>query len=497
MATICIRLKKLHNRGDIGSIGNHCSRLNTVHNSDPEKRKYNKLLVGSEDALVKWKDIAGDLPTRKNAVLAIDAVVSVSNGSTFLKDKIKTENWCNDVTEWLASRFGGHENLVQVTLHRDEKTPHIHALIAPIVADGGKLKVRSLCATRFLGRGRRYLSEFQTDLADAVGNKYELERGNMHSMRDHLSPDKYREYIANNINDNIRPHVSIPPLLLKESLRKKWSEKETERIHQHPAITTINKYEVDLTQLREANARQSARICELEKIKKTLSDQLQSQAPSGGDVLKRLGYHVHSGHVIINGSSRPVPDNCINALKMAQPRRDEGQCASWISKYYGNAAAQDSMAAYVRMQSYPAMSQEEELSTNIPNTRILQLKEKTGKVLGQWEWDKWHERYIGKLAAAHINGKPDQPTVIVTHPSDAIHAHAAGFPVILFPDILFNKIIKKHIKTSTYCINCTDQPHPDIPEWWKRPQAGWTKQELIDMWGKKRQKQGPIGPSLD
>ena len=43
------------------------------------------------------------------------------------------DHWCDDNLKWLKETFG-EENLVSAVLHMDEKTPHIHATVIPIVS---------------------------------------------------------------------------------------------------------------------------------------------------------------------------------------------------------------------------------------------------------------------------------------------------------------------------------------------------------------------------
>lgn len=44
----------------------------------------------------------------------------------------KLDEWCKDNIEWLQDTFG-KDNIVSAVLHLDEKTPHIHATVVPIV----------------------------------------------------------------------------------------------------------------------------------------------------------------------------------------------------------------------------------------------------------------------------------------------------------------------------------------------------------------------------
>lgn len=51
----------------------------------------------------------------------------------------KLDEWCDDNIEWLQESFG-KDNFVSVVLHMDEKTPHIHATVVPIVT-GDRRKI--------------------------------------------------------------------------------------------------------------------------------------------------------------------------------------------------------------------------------------------------------------------------------------------------------------------------------------------------------------------
>ena len=52
----------------------------------------------------------------------------------------RLDGWCSDNLKWLRETYG-ERNLVSAVLHMDEKTPHIHATIVPIVT-GERRKAR-------------------------------------------------------------------------------------------------------------------------------------------------------------------------------------------------------------------------------------------------------------------------------------------------------------------------------------------------------------------
>lgn len=52
----------------------------------------------------------------------------------------KLDEWCEDNLAWLRKTYGS-DNVVSAVLHMDEKTPHIHATVVPIVT-GERRKVK-------------------------------------------------------------------------------------------------------------------------------------------------------------------------------------------------------------------------------------------------------------------------------------------------------------------------------------------------------------------
>lgn len=131
----------------------------------------------------------------------------------------KLDEWCQDNIVWLQDTFG-KDNVVSAVLHLDEKTPHIHATVVPIVTgerrkakqeeNNGKKKYHKkpkdtvrLCADDVMTREN--LERFQNTYAEKM-QKYGLERGIKGSDARHIStPQYYRELFAQNedLKENI------------------------------------------------------------------------------------------------------------------------------------------------------------------------------------------------------------------------------------------------------------------------------------------------------
>jgi hypothetical protein len=83
--------------------------------------------------------------------------------------------WAQDNLHFLQEKYG-KENVVSFTLHQDEKTPHIHAVIVPITPDG-RLTAKELFTPQTL-------RTLQTEYAQAM-QPHGMARGIEHSQTKH------------------------------------------------------------------------------------------------------------------------------------------------------------------------------------------------------------------------------------------------------------------------------------------------------------------------
>lgn len=117
---------------------------------------------------------------RADQVRAVEVVLTASpeafkRGPDGRAADQSVSNWTARNLEFLQEKYG-KENLVSFTLHQDEKTPHIHAVLVPITSDG-RLSAKDLF-------NRETLSQLQTDYAQAM-KRFGMERGVMHSQAKH------------------------------------------------------------------------------------------------------------------------------------------------------------------------------------------------------------------------------------------------------------------------------------------------------------------------
>lgn len=119
--------KKYKSMASIRHYQNHMERLIEVPNAD--KLKQNKILIGSCNIVGDVKRYIEGIKTRKNAVIARDLLLTAS--PAFFKNisDYDFKRWIDLNVKWLKDNFG--DNCVYATLHMDETTPHISALIVP------------------------------------------------------------------------------------------------------------------------------------------------------------------------------------------------------------------------------------------------------------------------------------------------------------------------------------------------------------------------------
>lgn len=197
----------------LNSIAKHIERTAHPENADPARTHLNRYnLVEYPDgitglaAAVEHR-IANAGITRKisdRQVRCLNLVMTSDNeGMQRIIDSGKLDEWIADNIKWARYTFGG-DNVVGAALHMDERTPHLHIAVVPIVTTERKKKAREatakrryrtkaanrprLCADDIMERGK--MSRYQDIYAEAMA-KYGLERGIRGSEARHIGQHEY------------------------------------------------------------------------------------------------------------------------------------------------------------------------------------------------------------------------------------------------------------------------------------------------------------------
>lgn len=203
MAYAILRTAKLKSFGEIGGSLSHNYRTRPTPNANPIRTPDNSHSV-SKSYLV-MDGIKNRLPekTRKNAVLAIEYLITASPEWSGWQNKEKEQEFFKRSVEWLQQKHG-KENVIANSIHRDETTPHLIAYVVPI-DQKGKLNARS-----FLG-GRATLSKMQTEFHSKVKD-LGLDRGLEGSKAEHKTIKEFYAELQEPLPKSEKININIQRL---------------------------------------------------------------------------------------------------------------------------------------------------------------------------------------------------------------------------------------------------------------------------------------------
>jgi len=257
MGYVVLHLNKVSGNSDAAMTA-HIERTIDPKNADPTRTHLNRELVefptGVENRTVAIQyrlDTAG--LTRKigtNQVRAIRVMLSGSpEDMKWIEASGKLPDWYADNLAWLRKTYGV-DNVVSAVLHMDEKTPHIHATVVPIVtgerrkaaqaktatpAQGKKtyrkksVSAPRLCADDMMARNK--LTDYQNSYAEAM-SKYGLSRGIVGSDARHITTLQYYRDLEANKQD-LEEHVEAlqeQKEEVNEKIRDLYDRKDDARI---------------------------------------------------------------------------------------------------------------------------------------------------------------------------------------------------------------------------------------------------------------------------
>ena len=241
MGFVVLHMEKAHG-SDSGTTA-HIERFIIPKNADPTRTHLNRRLIEYPDgvkdrsaAVQRRLEEAG--LTRKigsNQVRAIRINVSATpEDMERIEREGRLDEWCADNLKYFADTFG-KENIVAAHLHLDEKTPHMHVTLVPIIKGERKRKKREeqakkryrkkptdtvrLCADDIMSRLK--LKAYQDSYAVAM-KKYGLQRGVDGSEARHVSTQQYYRDIK-------RQTEELKTEVMELQERKETAREELER----------------------------------------------------------------------------------------------------------------------------------------------------------------------------------------------------------------------------------------------------------------------------
>jgi len=280
-------------KGSGAGLGNHIDRADgkehSYKNADSSRTHLNKtaqlndhskkpLQQGIKDRI---KDgYTGDRAIREDAVKYLKVILSGSHERMKeIEAEGKINKWAADSINWLSEKFG-KENIVKAVLHMDEKTPHIHCVVVPLIQEDFSyinkkdnktvvVKKGALSAKEIL-RSPKVLKDLHTDYTKKVGVKYNLLRGEERKPGETKTPvttlNKFYDTInraeeKKDVSFQI-PQIEKPTLFDLPNLNS-WTEKQNQSI-KNQISSEVGKVQ---EQILEQNFRTASEIMKLEKYK--------------------------------------------------------------------------------------------------------------------------------------------------------------------------------------------------------------------------------------
>lgn len=265
-------------------------------NADPSRTHLNRELLSFPDGIKDRNDaIKNRLANAglkrkigKNQTTHLCAILSGSHGQMMkIQQEERLSEWINANVRWLKDTFG-EDNLVSCVLHMDEKTPHLHATIIPIVTTERKRREREGQKKYRTSKGgprlsaddvmhRSMLTKYQDSYGEAMKG-FGLERGIVGSIAKHVSNSTYYKQKMESIQENI--DILIRETEEKqEKLTKLKKEEEAAKEGKNFILSLFNKG--DLAKARTAIAEQTAQIELLQKRIRVLEQEKKQLVENG------------------------------------------------------------------------------------------------------------------------------------------------------------------------------------------------------------------------
>ena len=211
------RLEKLHTDAQIKAASAHMLRERETPNADSARADQNRRIIGADlspsDAVQRRLE---GVKVRSNAVRALEVLATMSPEWAKTATPEQIDQWAATSTDWLKEQFGA-DNVVSLTLHMDETTPHLTGFVVPM--KDGKLTAKQLV------RGPAHLREMQSDYAKRM-EPFGLTRGVAGSKAKHEKVKRFYGALEHETPEIICPTIGTPPLLGRES----WAKEQNERI---------------------------------------------------------------------------------------------------------------------------------------------------------------------------------------------------------------------------------------------------------------------------
>ena len=224
MSYAIFRSESINTIKDLGQIGAHNKRDKKAYQSNPDidisKSKNNIDIVPLSDKYTKgYYELVKDykkeyeekqLTTREDRRKSFDKMLDDSNSvvadellftsdNDFFKGMSKKEikKWADTCMEFVYNDLGyTKEQILHATVHMDEKTPHLHCVVVPLIKKFDKrtnTEKYTISKKHYMKSGA-YISELQDKYWQRMNDKgFKLERGIKNSDNEHISIKEFKK----------------------------------------------------------------------------------------------------------------------------------------------------------------------------------------------------------------------------------------------------------------------------------------------------------------
>lgn len=163
-----LRVQKIKSLGGLAGRARHNLRQIETPNADPKKINIVRGPGTSAEVTSAWRTATEGLTVRKNAVYAVEYLLTASPEFFKTASAAKRVDWAKKSLKFIQDKHGA-KNVLSAILHLDETTPHWQILVVPLD------KKRKLNARAFFG-GAELMVKLQDDYHATVAS-LGLERG--------------------------------------------------------------------------------------------------------------------------------------------------------------------------------------------------------------------------------------------------------------------------------------------------------------------------------
>lgn len=258
MSYAIFRVEPINKLKDLGQIGAHNTRTKEAYKSNPDIDKsksinnINLVPIAHKDYYTSYMNLVKDYKKqhdekqkieRENRKKTFSQMLDDSNSvvtdellftsdKEFFKDMTRNEiiKWAECCMDFVYEDIGYDKwQILNATIHMDEKTPHLHCVVVPLIKkfDKRSNQEKWTISKKQYMKDKNYLSTLQDKYHERmINNSYDLDRGIKNSDNEHIDIKQYKK-ITRKLNLEIESKNNKLNNAMEELESKMETNKET------------------------------------------------------------------------------------------------------------------------------------------------------------------------------------------------------------------------------------------------------------------------------